>query len=260
MSFFEINNRVTVVVPCFNHSDYVARAVVSVLNQSYKNIELVVIDDGSEDDSVNKLKKLQENHVFTLIEQQNSGVCKTLNRAIREVASGKYIALLASDDFWHEDKLKLQMKCLGQHPESEFCFSQAIEFTDENNPSNGRLFPKKCLSGKVLNSVFLRQHVPAGTMLFSRRLYDQLGGFDENLKEEDWDFVIRSAAVTSFCAVNKPLLYYRSHDTNTMKTRKRASIFHQKIKILAKNFDLVSPFRWYLSVSMHFFHDFILNK
>jgi alpha-1,3-rhamnosyltransferase len=251
---------VTVVMPCFNHAQYVERAVLSVLTQSFVNFELVVVDDGSKDDSINVLQKLQKKYDFILIVQDNRGVCKALNRAIREAASGDYIALLASDDFWHEDKLKLQLEMLEQHPESEFCFSQAIEFTDETNPSYGRLFPKKCLSGEVLNSVFLRQHVPAGTMLFSRRLYDQLGGFDENLKEEDWDFVIRSAAATSFCSVNKPLLYYRSHATNTMKTRKRSSIFHQKIKILAKNFDLVSPFRWYLSVSMHFFYDLILKK
>jgi alpha-1,3-rhamnosyltransferase len=154
MTFSEINNLITVVVPCFNHSDYVARAVVSVLNQSYKNIELVVIDDGSVDNSVNVLKQLQDKHVFNLIEQQNSGVCKTLNRAIREAASGRYIALLASDDFWHEDKLKLQMEILLRNPESEFCFTQAIEFTDEKNPLKGRLFPKKCLSGQVMNRLF----------------------------------------------------------------------------------------------------------
>jgi alpha-1,3-rhamnosyltransferase len=255
-----LKSHVTVVMPCYNHAQYIERAVLSVVCQAYQDFDLVVIDDGSKDESVQKLKELQKEHDFILITQENKGVCKTLNRAIREAASGEYIALLASDDFWHEDKLKLQMESLGQHPESEFCFSQAIEFTDETNPSNGRLFPKKCLSGQVLNSVFLRQHVPAGTMLFSRRLYDKLGGFDENLKEEDWDFVIRSAAATSFCSVDKPLLYYRSHATNTMKTRKRSSIFHQKVKILAKNFDLVSPFRWYLAVSMHFFYDLIIKK
>lgn len=256
----KLENLVTVIMPCYNHAQYVERAVLSVVSQTYENFELVVIDDGSKDESVQKLKELQAKYGFNLITQENRGVCKTLNRAICEAASGKYIALLASDDFWHEDKLKLQIESLGKHPESEFCFSQAIEFTDETKPSKGRLFPKKCLSGQVLNSVFLRQHVPAGSMLFSRRLYDQLGGFDENLKEEDWDFVIRSAAATSFCSVNKPLLYYRSHAANTMKTRKRSSIFHQKVKILSKNFDLVSPYRWYLAVSMHFFYDVILKK
>jgi alpha-1,3-rhamnosyltransferase len=256
----KLKNRVTVVMPCYNHAEYVERAVLSVVCQAYKNFDLVVIDDGSKDESVQKLKELQKEHGFTLITQENKGVCRTLNRAISEAAIGEYIALLASDDFWHEDKLKLQMDCLEKHPESEFCFSQAIEFTDETNLSNGRLFPKKCLSGQVLNSVFLRQHVPAGSMLFSRRLYDQLGGFDENLKEEDWDFVIRSAAVTKFCSIDKPLLFYRSHATNTMRTRNRSTIFQQKIKILSKNFHLVKPWRWLLSVLIHFAYDLIIVR
>ena len=65
-----------------------------------------------------------------------------------------------------------------RQPGTEFCFSQAIEFSDEGNPEDGRVFPKKCLAGNVLDQVFVRQHVPAGTMLFSRRLYVRLGGFD----------------------------------------------------------------------------------
>ena len=251
--------QVTVIMPCYNHAQYIERAVLSVMGQTYENYNLVVIDDGSKDHSVQKLKELQAKYDFSLIVQENKGVCKALNRAIREAPNGQYIALLASDDFWHEDKLRLQINCLDQNPHAELCFSQAIEFTDDRNPSKGHLFPRYCLSGQVLKSVFLRQHVPAGSMLFSRNLYDKLGGFDEDLKEEDWDFVIRAAATASFCSINKPLLFYRSHATNTMKTRKRSLIFHQKVKILVKNFHLVSPFRWYLAVSMHFFYDLILK-
>lgn len=259
-SKLSIEKLVTVVMPCFNHVQYVERAVLSVINQSYKNFELVIIDDGSEDGSVEKLRILQSVYGFKFIRQENRGVCKTLNRAVREVAKGEFIALLASDDFWRDDKLKLQMEILQQHPHSEFCFSQAIEFIDQQNPSDGRLFPKKCLSGHILKSVFLRQHVPAGTMLFSRRLYDLLGGFDESLKEEDWDFVIRSAAVTEFCSINEPLLFYRSHSANTMKLRNRPEVFHQKIKILSKNFNLVSPWRWLLSTLLHFSHDIFFKR
>jgi alpha-1,3-rhamnosyltransferase len=252
--------KISVIMPCYNHAQYVERAVMSVYTQTCQEFQLIVIDDGSNDTSVQVLEGLRDRLGFTLLTQQNQGVCKTLNRAIKEAAVGEYIALLASDDFWHPDKLRMQLDSLKANPASAFCFSQAFEFTDENDLTKGKIFPKRCLSGQVLNSVFIRQHVPAGTMVFSRQLYDELGGFDENLKEEDWDFVIRSAAATSFCSVNKPLLYYRSHATNTMKTRKRSSIFHQKIKILAKNFDLVSPFRWYFSVSIHFFYDLIVKK
>lgn len=251
---------VTVILPCYNHERYVERAILSVLNQTYPRVQLVVIDDGSRDGSTEILKSLNERVDFTLICQENRGVCKTLNRAIRDVANGDYIALLASDDFWHSDKLRLQIEELQRVPGAEFCFSQAIEFSDENRPENGHVFPKKCLTGQVLNDVFVRQHVPAGTMLFSRRLYDSLGGFDENLKEEDWDFVIRSAAATPFAAVGIPLLYYRSHQGNTMKTRGRATIFHQKALILAKNFNLVSPWRWLFAVALHFAHDIAISR
>jgi alpha-1,3-rhamnosyltransferase len=251
---------VTVIIPCYNHENYVERAVLSVLNQTYAKVELVVIDDGSQDASVVKLQSLQRCHPFQLICQENRGVCRTLNRGIRDFSKGDYIALLASDDFWRTDKLQLQMAELSRHPESEFCFSQALEFVDESTAVGGLVFPGKCLSGNVVNQVFVRQHVPAGTMLFSRALFDRLGGFDETLKEEDWDFVIRSAAATPFSSVNAPLLYYRSHSENTMKTRSRAAIFHQKAKILAKNFDLVSPWRWLFAVFLHFAHDILLCR
>jgi alpha-1,3-rhamnosyltransferase len=251
---------VTVVVPCYNHEQYIEKAILSVCQQTYKNYELVVVDDGSTDGSVAKLKKLQAQYNFVLLIQENQGVCKTLNRAIREFSHGAYIAILASDDFWHQDKLKLQMEALQQHRNAHFCFSQAIEFTDENNPTTGRRFPRKCLSGWVLNSVFLRQHVPAGTMLFSRDLFDRLDGFDEGLREEDWDFVIRSAAVTEFCSIDQPLWFYRSHATNTMKTRGRSKIFSEKVRILTKNMDLVGPWRWMASVLVHFLYDMIYKK
>ena len=251
---------VTVVVPCYNHEQYVERSVLSVIEQTYSRVQLVVIDDGSQDSSVEKLVSLKDRFDFTLICQENRGICSTLNRAIRSAAKGEYIALLASDDFWDRDKLCLQMDELRRRPGSEFCFSQAIEFSNDEDVSKGRVFPRKCLSGDVLERVFVRQHVPAGTMLFSRRLYDQLGGFDETLKEEDWDFVIRSAAVTKFSSVNKPLLYYRSHQGNTMKTRSRSGIFHQKAKLLSKNFDLVSPWRWLFAIALHFGHDIVLGS
>jgi len=248
---------VTVIVPCYNHEAYVEHAVRSVLDQSYPSIQLVAIDDGSRDRSVPILKELSDHHGFDLIVQENRGICKTLNRAIRECARGEWIALLASDDMWHHEKIARQMNALAAAPDVRFCFSQAVEFTDQLAPDVGPVFPSRVRTGSVLNKVFVRQHVPAGTMLFSRSLYDELGGFDEALKEEDWDFVIRSAAVTHFAAVDEPLLYYRAHQGNTMRTRARSAIFRQKAILLSKNMMLVSPWRWLAAILLHFAHDII---
>lgn len=251
---------ISVIIPCYNHAQYVERSILSVLKQSHRPIELIVIDDGSSDASVSVLEKMAEKYDFIFIRQKNQGVCKTLNRGIQEFSKGEYIALLASDDYWHPDKIQEQLSMLSQNPDSEFCFTQAFEFEDSAPEKPFRIFPSKPLMGKVLNQIFLRQHVPAGSMLFTRKLYDRLGGFDENLLEEDWDFVIRSASETSFCAVSKPLFFYRSHAANIMKIRSRRSIFQQKAVLLSKNYGLVSPLRWFFSLFSHFVYDHYIYK
>lgn len=249
---------VSVIMPSYNHADYIEKAIRSVFEQTYTKIELIVIDDGSTDNSKEKLEELAQRHDFKLIFQQNSGVCKTLNRAIREFATGDYIALLASDDHWHARKIELQMELLLRE-NGEFSYTQASEF-DSLSGKVLRIFPKKPLQGHVLNQVFVSQHVPAGSMLFSKTLYDRVGGFDETLKEEDWDFVIRCASETRFYPLAQPLFFYRSHPTNSMKTAGRRKIFQQKAKILAKNYMLVSPYIWLKSVLIHFLYDHIFCK
>lgn len=255
----EVMPLVSVVVPCFNHAAYVEKAIASVLGQTYPAIELIVVDDGSSDASPEVLRRLADQHGFTLVLQENRGVCRTLNRGIRAFSKGEYIALLASDDLWREDKIAAQMALLRGAGDARLCFSQAVEFADDAQPQVGRVFPRRVRTGQVLDRVFLRQHVPAGTLLFERRLFDELGGFDEALKEEDWDFVIRSAAVTPFAAVPAPLLCYRAHAGNTMRTRSRRLIFEQKARILTKNMALVSPWRWLASILFHFTYDIVVS-
>ncbi|XDZ67103.1 glycosyltransferase family 2 protein [Alphaproteobacteria bacterium LSUCC0226] len=248
---------VSVIVPCYNHEAYVEQAIKSVLNQTYKNIELVVIDDGSSDRSPGIIQKLSNEYDFKFVSQVNKGICQTLNRAITEFSSGKLIAILASDDYWSLDKIEKQVACLSDANASEFCYTQAVEF-DSDSGYELRVFPRSPLVGNVLNKVFIRQHVPAGSIIFSRALYDKLKGFDDNLREEDWDFVIRAAAFTEFSVIREPLFFYRSHQSNAMKKRHRREIFHDKAKILSKNYLLVSPFIWLVAILLHFFHDQVL--
>lgn len=248
---------VTVVIPSYNHREFVSAAVESVIQQGYPAIQLVVIDDGSTDGSVALLEELAAKHSFDLLTQSNSGVCRALNRAIRERAKGRYIALLGSDDIWALDKIELQVARLRAEPAAEFCFAQAQTFERTTADARGAPFPVSPREGSVLGHVVFRQHVPAGTMLFTRELYDSLGGFDEQFKEEDWDFVIRAAARTRFVAVSRPLLFYRAHATNTMRVRPRKDIFHQKILVLAKNFPVLPSGRWLCAVFVHFAHDML---
>lgn len=250
---------VTVIIPCYNHREFVAASIEGVLRQTYPAIQLVVIDDGSTDGSPALLEGLATQHGFDLLTQRNTGVCRALNRAIRECAKGRYIALLGSDDIWAPDKIALQVARLRDEPGAEFCFTQARTFQRTPADATGAPFPARPFEGWVLGRVVFRQHVPAGTMLFTRALYDSLGGFDEQLQEEDWDFVIRAATRTRFVAVRRPLLFYRAHATNAMRVRPRREIFHQKILVLAKNFSVLPAGRWICAVVVHFAHDVLLG-
>lgn len=248
---------VSVVIPCYNHEKFVEHAIESVINQTYKNIELIVIDDGSKDLSPKIVEKLAKEYGFLFVRQENSGVCKTLNRAVN-LAKGELIGVLASDDYWHEEKIEKQLLCLINSPGSELCYCQALEFSeDEGIFKKLRIFPKRPWQGYLLPRVFFSQHVPAGSILFSKKLFDTLGGFDENFLEEDWDFLIRCAAETKICAVGEPLFYYRSHSTNVMKTRPRPAIFRQKALLLSKNMNLAGCWIWLFAILIHFFHDII---
>lgn len=250
---------VTVVIPSFNHRPYVETAIRSVLSQTHPHVQLIVIDDGSTDGSREFLQELAALEGFDFISQENSGVCRALNRAIRDRARGSFISILASDDHWVSEKLELQLGRLRHDQDAEFCFAQARVFHDEPSDASGPPFPGRPREGDVLRHVLLRQHVPAGTMLFTRWLYDRLGGFDEALKEEDWDFVIRAAASTRFVAVRRPLLLYRAHPQNMMRTRSRSAIFHQKALVFAKNFPLAPSGIWIISLLVHFFHDVVMG-
>ena len=91
---------VSIIVPCYNHEKYITECIGSIMNQTFRNFELTVIDDGSKDQSFEVLKSLQKKYEFNLIHQENRGISATLNRGIKEFSRGKYISFCASDDFW----------------------------------------------------------------------------------------------------------------------------------------------------------------
>ena len=111
---------VTVIIACYNHEKYIEQSISSVLEQTYGNVELLVIDDGSTDDSVAVIKRLLTAHDFNFIEQANQGLSKTLNEAIRR-AQGSLIAPFGSDDVMLPDRLRQQVEYLLDKPSVGIC-------------------------------------------------------------------------------------------------------------------------------------------
>ena len=128
---------VSIIVPSYNHEKFIGDAIESLLNQTYKNFEIIVVDDGSDDESLKIIKKFEDKNNFFYSSQTNQGICRTLNRAIKEFSKGEYISLIASDDIWHLSKLEFQVKEILKNPLSELCYSQAIKFSQDQKNNGG---------------------------------------------------------------------------------------------------------------------------
>lgn len=204
---------VSVIIPTFNRADVLARAIESVLQQSLPAKEIIVVDDGSVDNTQNVVGELQRGAVIPIsyIYQRNSGVSAARNSGIRH-ANGEWIAFLDSDDAWLPDKLKNQASLIEQHPGFRLCHTQErwirngvrVNQMKKHAKSGGHIF-RQCLPLCVISP---------SSVVIQRALFDDVGLFDESLPAcEDYDLWLRICAHEAVLFVDTPqILKYGGHD------------------------------------------------
>lgn len=211
------NPLVSVVIPSYNHAAYIEESVLSVVNQTYKNVELIVIDDGSKDNSGGILKKLQEQYGFTLIFQENQGISKTLNKALRQYAHGKYIDGCASDDYLAPDKIEKQVRFLEENPDYDMVFGK-VHIVDEKSQTieNLNIFESFNEPVKHIPFEFLIENnrIPSLSVMLRRDVWEKCGGYNENTTIEDFDLWLKIAYIGKIAYLNDYFAYYRWHWQN----------------------------------------------
>ena len=183
---------ISVIIPTYNRAHTILRSINSVLNQTYTDLELLIIDDGSTDNTQKLITQIDDSRVRYIYLGANSGASNARNVGV-SAASGEWIAFQDSDDAWKPEKLEKQLLLASEHPEYNLIYSS---FT--NHLSNGNIinFPPKpyqgIMEGELYSSLLLQNVIGAPTMLIKREAFLQSGGFDTNYKSlEDWEFVIR---------------------------------------------------------------------
>lgn len=195
---------VSVVIPAYNAEWCVERAVDSALAQTYQPLEILVVNDGSTDDTAAKAQYF--GGLVRLIDQPNGGLSNARNAGIR-LAQGEWIAFLDADDYWLPRKLEQQIKLLEANPALGFCSTSARVET----PSGAKLNLWHCpiQSGPTLHTIFNQNAAIAGSgsaVLARRDLLLATGLFDESLQSlEDIDMWLRLAAITRYGCVEEPL-------------------------------------------------------
>jgi len=234
----ESNYLISVIIPCYNDAQYIEQAVQSALNQTYSNIEVIIVDDGSNAETKVVLKRL-ESKITKLITQENQGQSKARNVGIRE-AKGDYILTLDSDDFFENTFCEKAIELFLNKSETKIvsCHTKLL-FED------GSSIIYETLGGNIES--FLCKNHALGSSMFKKEDWSVCGGYDETMKQgyEDWEFYIRLLENGGNAAIiPEPLYNYRKRrNTTTDKADKikyelLKYIFSKHLELYKNNFEI----------------------
>jgi len=220
---------VSIIIPTFNRRNYITIALNSVLAQTYKDYEIVVIDDGSSDDTKEVLTPYRD--TIRYFYQDNRGIPATRNRGIKE-ATGAYIAFLDSDDYWLPEKLERQLEYFGKNPHCGMVATRCSSITPD-----GRVRKKNRpgKSGWVLADLFKANFIRTSSAVIRKECLEEVEFFDESLPEcEEYDLWLRLAKQFQVGFIDEPLTVYTDNphgiSTNSLAGRL------QRLKVLEKDY------------------------
>lgn len=201
-----ISTLVSIVTPTFNHADYIVDTVESVLNQTYKNIEYIVIDDGSTDRTPEIMKAYEAK--LTYVRQANMGQAATLNRGWN-LSNGQIIGYLSSDDCLKPSAISELISALANSPDTILVYPD-FDLID----ASGRVF--RNIKTEEFNIKRLEIDLvcqPGPGALFKKEIFDEIGGWNSNLRQvPDFEYWLRASQKGKFKRVAKSLAYYRVHE------------------------------------------------
>jgi glycosyltransferase involved in cell wall biosynthesis len=225
--------KVSIVIPAYNAMNYLPQTVSSVMEQTYKDFEIVLVNDGSTD-CIQEWVAAQNIPQIELISQENRGLAGARNTGIRH-AQGSYIAILDADDLWEPTKLEKQVQILDADLEAALVYTW-VSLVDEDGVSTGRFY-KSHEEGKVWEPMLSVNIVGCGSVpLIRKSCLDRVGEFDENLRSfvEDWDLWLRMARLYPFKVIKEPLVYYRQRPDSASKNWEAMERSYQIV--IQKNF------------------------
>jgi glycosyltransferase involved in cell wall biosynthesis len=214
---------ISVVIACYQHENFVVEAIKSVLDQSFQDFEIIITDDGSSDNSVQKIKTIKDKRINLFEFKENQGACAAMNNCIMN-ASGEYIAVINSDDVWLPDKLEKQMQIFMQDPSIHAVFSDAYflkedlsEFSTNKQPYFFSIFKQSNRSqGEWLRKFFFEKNCLCHpSILIKKSCYDVLGLYDNRYRQlPDFDMWIRFCKKYSLHVLPDKLVKFRVLSSN----------------------------------------------
>lgn len=228
-----IDTKVSIIIPTYNYAEYICDAIDSALNQTYNNIEVIVVDDGSTDNTKEIVTKKYKDKV-TYIHQLNQGVSSARNNGITK-STGTWILTLDADDWIDPQYIEHALKKI-QNKVS--LITSRAHFVDLNLSSLGRTYPEGSIDlAKTKLHRLVKENYVVTTSLFSKYMWHLIGGYDTNInRAEDWEFwinMVKNGANVLYLEGDKPYLKYRTHQnskSHKLKDQLNNTIFYMNRK------------------------------
>jgi glycosyltransferase involved in cell wall biosynthesis len=212
---------VSVIMPSYNYEGYISEAIESVLNQTFNDFELIIIDDASKDNSKKIIQSFDKKNIKirSFFHKKNQGLAKTVNECIKK-AKGKYISYFSSDDIWSKEKLEKQLEIL-EKDEDLIVWSEGL-IVDAKSDFTGELFTQihsalnRKKSGDIFEELLKNNYICGQSLIYKRENLKNVR-FDEHLKYlGDYKFIVDLAKEYKFYFIPEPLVMYRIHGRNTI--------------------------------------------
>lgn len=205
---------VSVIIPTHDRPDFLKKTIHSIVGQTYKNVEIIVVSNGFNKANEKSAKEFNDSRIIYVDQENSGGPASPRNHGIR-IAKGQYIAFCDDDDLWVPEKIEKQVNVLEENLEYGLCYSKMLRFDDEkqwNNPHE---------EGPAnLQSLLYINTVPISSVFMRKSLLDQFGGFSESHKvgsSEDYEFLLRYSATTKFYFLDEYLIKYWSGDNRVTR-------------------------------------------
>jgi glycosyltransferase involved in cell wall biosynthesis len=211
----EVRSKVSIIMPTYNRANYIVETITSIQQQTYQNWELIIVDDGSDDDTEEIIAQLKDERIQFYKAGRIAINGKIKNFGLKK-ASGAFIAFIDSDDLWHHEKLEKQIRALQQYPDAGLSMTGGYNFRKSGEPID--FFYKQTTGIKYGDILipFFQSQISATTpsLVMRKSCIHTTGLFDESKAFSDIDYILKLASHFKTVILYAPLLYRRLHDSN----------------------------------------------
>lgn len=221
---------VSVIIPTYNRAQSIAKSIDSVLMQTYRDLEVIVVDDGSADDTEKVIRQIHDPRLI-YIRQENAGACAARNNGMKH-ARGEFIAFQDSDDIWYGDKLEKQM-AVAKKSGADVVFCKMQQIDQEGNVS---IIPSKNFTEGIVKDFSYISGIGTQALLISRKAADRIAFDEKMVRFQDLEWFLRACKVFSVYCIDEPLVdYFIEQDSISADS---AKLFNAANYLLKKHPDL----------------------